>query len=213
MPEDYVRGMHQVYGDDLERYMEEIFCDAQAGISRRYAPMNEELRGRISETAGQIRQEYSGENESRSPPREGGERYSTDKDTTERREDDELLLGVGQQRKSATHTGKQTERVGSELRTERRRGTTDRTRNRAGNRRDDTQTRDERVSTKDLVLEGGMTDKSIELVPEELWSEYGCADICEEIRAMGYEPVPFLGVIAKPIIWTGRPWTRDCGAV
>ena len=35
----------------------------------------------------------------------------------------------------------------------------------------------------------------MELVPEELWDEYGCADICEEIRAMGYELVPFLGVM------------------
>ena len=193
--EDYVQGLHSMYGEELERYMEEIFCDAQAGISRRYAPMNEELRGRISETAGQVRQEYADATEGRGPPREGGERYSTDKDSTERRGEDGLLLGVGQQRKSATHTRKQTERVGSEQRTERRRKTADQGRNSPRVRRDETQTQDERVSTIELELEGGTTDKSIELVPEELWSEYGCADICEEIRAMGYEPVPFLGVI------------------
>ena len=79
--EDYVQGLHSMYGEELERYMEEIFCDAQAGISRRYAPMNEELRGRISETAGQVRQEYADATEGRGPPEgKAGERYSVSED-------------------------------------------------------------------------------------------------------------------------------------
>lgn len=79
--EDYVQGLNSMYGDELERYMEEIFCDAQAGISRRYAPMDERLRGRISETAGQVRQEYADATESRGPPEgEAGERYSVDEE-------------------------------------------------------------------------------------------------------------------------------------
>ena len=41
----------------------------------------------------------------------------------------------------------------------------------------------------------GTADKSAEIVPEEKWREYGCDTLCNKIREMGYEPVPFTGVL------------------
>ncbi|MBQ3404666.1 MAG: hypothetical protein IJG63_04515 [Oscillospiraceae bacterium] len=191
---DYARSFSNCYGEDWVRYLEEIYCDLKAGIRRRGAEIPEAAKAPLEQALGRARAETDG-TESRGPPREGGEWYASDEDLIERSEDDEPILYRERPGRGSLGVGRTTGKLrsGGLEQNEREGKRRSHSQNNSKTKKQRLREKIKYISARDLGFPNGTRDKTARLLPEELWQESGCATLCEIIRAMGYEPVPFTG--------------------